>query len=59
VYLASQAGVPSIAKVPDGVIASRRGPYLILLNFTDKPLMATVQGLDVLVGPRDVEVVKT
>lgn len=58
-YLASQAGVLSLAAVPDGLIASRRGPHLILLNFTEEPLTATVQGRAVLVGPRDVEVVRT
>lgn len=58
-HLAAQAGVLPLASVPDGLIASRRGPHLILLNFTEEPLEATVQGQTVLVGPRDVEVVKT
>ena len=58
-HLASQAGVLSLAAVPEGLIVSRRGPHLILLNFTEEPLMATVEGRTVLVGPRDVEVVKT
>jgi len=58
-YLATQAGVLSLAAVPDGLIASRRGPHLMLLNFTEAPLVATVQGRTVVVGPRDVEVVKT
>jgi len=58
-HLAAQAGVVSLAAVPDGMIASRRGPHLILLNFTEGPLTATVQGRAVLVGPRDVEVVET
>jgi beta-galactosidase len=58
-YLAAQAGVLPLAAVPDGLIASQRGPHLILLNFTDEPLTATVQGQTVLVGPRDVEVVRT
>jgi beta-galactosidase len=58
-YLAGRAGVNSIAELPDGMIASRRGPYLILLNFTERMLMATVQGRDVMVGPRDVEVIKS
>jgi beta-galactosidase len=57
-HLANQAGVPSLATVPDGVIVSRRGPHLILLNFTDEPQKATVQGRTVVVRPRDVEVVR-
>jgi beta-galactosidase len=57
-HLASQAGVPSLAAVPDAVIVSQRGPHLILLNFTDEPQKATVQGQTVLVRPRDVEVVR-
>jgi beta-galactosidase len=57
-HLAAQAGVLSQASVPDGLIASRRGPYLILLNFTEKPLAATVQGQTFLVESRDVAVVK-
>ena len=57
-HLASQAGILSLDTVPDGMIASRRGPHLILLNFTEEPLMATVRGQTVLVGPRDVEVVR-
>jgi beta-galactosidase len=58
-HLASQAGVLPLADVPDGLIASQRGPHLILLNFTEEPLTATVQGRTVSIGPRDVEVVKT
>jgi len=58
-HLSSQAGVFSLAAVPEGLIVSQRGPHLILLNFTEEPLKATVQGQTVLVGPRDVEVVKT
>jgi beta-galactosidase len=58
-YLASKADIRPIATVPEGLIASRHGPYLILLNFTDGPLAATVQERAVVVGPRDVEVVRT
>jgi beta-galactosidase len=58
-FLAARAGVPSLAALPDGMIASRRGPHLLLLNFTDEPRTATVQGKAILVGPRDVEVVST
>jgi beta-galactosidase len=58
-HLAAQAGISSLASAPDGLIVSRRGPYFVLLNFTEGPLTATVQGRAVLVGPRDVEVVRT
>jgi beta-galactosidase GanA len=57
-HLAAQAGVHSLADVPDGMIASRHGPHLVLLNFTEEPLTATVAGRAVTVGPRDVQVVK-
>jgi beta-galactosidase len=56
-FLAAQAGVSPLATLPDGVIASQRGSHIILLNFTDQPQTATVQGRTVLVGPRNVEVV--
>jgi beta-galactosidase len=58
-YLSAQAGVASLAAVPDGMIASRRGPHIILLNFTDEALTATVEGQSIAVGPRDVQIVKT
>jgi beta-galactosidase len=58
-YLASQSEIPSIAMVPDGLIVSKRGPYLILLNFTDETLSATVLGTQIEVRPRDVQVVDT
>jgi beta-galactosidase len=57
-HLAAQAGVLPLAAVPDGLVVSQRGPHLILLNFTDEPLKATVQGRAVMVGPRDVEVIR-
>jgi beta-galactosidase len=57
-YLASRAGLQSLAGVPDGLIASRRGPHLILLNFTEEPQTATVRGRPVTVRPRDVTVVQ-
>jgi beta-galactosidase GanA len=58
-YLAFQADVHHLATVPEGLIVSRRGNYLILLNFTEEPLIADVEGRSVLVNPRDVEVVKS
>ena len=57
-HLASQAGIHSLAALPEGLVAFKRGSHLILLNFTDKPLEATAEGLSVMVGPRDVQVIK-
>ena len=56
-HLASRAAVRSQAALPEGLIVSRRGPHLILLNFAEEPLAATVQGQTVTVGSRDVQVV--
>ncbi len=56
-YLASQVGVNPLAELPEGLIAIERGNHIILLNFTDKPLVAAAQGRSVLVGPRDVKIV--
>ena len=42
-YLASKAGISPIATLAEGLIASQHGPYIILLNFTDDPQVATVQ----------------
>ncbi|NIM92268.1 MAG: cellulase family glycosylhydrolase [Anaerolineales bacterium] len=58
-YVAAQAGVHSVVELPDGLIAYQRGPYLILLNFTEEPQIATVKGKSISVGPRDLEVVNT
>jgi beta-galactosidase len=57
-HLASQGGINSLAALPEGLVAFRRGTYLILLNFTDEPLAATAEGRSMIVNPRDVEVVK-
>lgn len=57
-YLAAQTEISSLASAPDGVIVAKRGHHLILLNFTDEPQDATVDGQIVTVGPRDVEVVQ-
>jgi hypothetical protein len=58
-YLTTQVGLLPLADLPDGLIASQRGLHLILLNFTEETLTATVQGQAVSVAPRDVEVVTT
>jgi hypothetical protein len=57
-YLATQAGIQSLAALPEGLVAFKRGAYLILLNFTDTPLEArTMHGTPILVGPRDVQII--
>jgi hypothetical protein len=57
--LSSQADILPLAKISEGLIASQRGPYRILLNFTEEPLEAIVQDRNVLVKPRDVEILRT
>jgi beta-galactosidase len=57
-HLADGAGVLRLADdLPAGVVVARRGPYTLLLNFTDGPRMARVAGAAVEVGPRDLRVV--
>jgi beta-galactosidase len=58
-YLASQAGVMPLARLPEGLIVAQRGNHLILLNFTDEPLTANIQGKAILVEPRDVHIFET
>lgn len=58
-HLASKARVLPIARVSEGLVAAQRGPYLILLNFTDEPLEAAAGEQRIIVGPRNVEVVRT
>lgn len=58
-YLAAKAGIAPLAALPEGLLASRHGAYLILLNFMDEPQTAMVQGQAVTVGGRDVKVLKT
>jgi beta-galactosidase len=55
-YLARQLNIQSIADLPPGMIAYARGPYTILMNFTDQPLVATVAGKEFSVSGRDVVV---
>ncbi len=45
--------------LPPGLVVSRRGPYTILLNFTDQPLTATVAGEHHIIAGRDVVVRRT
>jgi len=56
-HLAAGAGVARLAEdLPAGVMAARRGPYTLLLNFTDAPHTVRTGGRAVEVGPRDVRV---
>ena len=57
-YLADQAGIERLADLPPGLVASRRGPYTLLLNFTEEDLTARVGERSVKVGSRDVSVVQ-
>jgi beta-galactosidase len=57
-FLASQVSVIPLASLPDGLIAIPRGPQLVLLNFTDLPLTATIKGHSISVRARDVVVAK-
>ena len=47
-------GVPLDLELPAGLVLCRRGPYTILLNFTDRALTASVAGEPVQVAGRDV-----
>lgn len=51
--------VPFDESLPPGLVVSRRGPYTILLNFTDQPLTATVAGEHHIIAGRDVVVRRT
>jgi beta-galactosidase len=39
-WILPQAGVESLAILPEGVLVSRRGDFIFLLNFTDSPAIA-------------------
>jgi beta-galactosidase len=56
-HLAGEAGVTRLAEdLPPGVMAAQRGPYTLLLNFTDEPQAVRTAAGAVEVGPRDVRV---
>ena len=55
-HLTGQLDINSIAKLPHGMLAAKRGPYTILMNFTDEMLEAVVEETAVTVPPRDVVV---
>ena len=46
--------LPPLPDLPHGLLAYRRGPYTLLLNFTDQTLTASPAGAPVSVPPRDV-----
>jgi hypothetical protein len=57
-YLADQAGIERQAELPPGLVASRRGPYTLLLNFTEGDLVARIGERRVRVAARDVSIVQ-
>jgi len=58
-YLVNRAGIPTIPRLHESTIAIRRGPYTILLNFSDYPHIVELPGRSVTVNPRDVQVVRS
>ncbi len=53
-WLARRLGIERLAELPQGVIAARRGRFLLLLNFTNQQQTARVQGREVVVPGRGV-----
>jgi beta-galactosidase GanA len=51
-------GLPLERELPPGLVLCRRGPYTILLNFTDRALTASVAGEHVEIAGRDVVVLQ-
>jgi beta-galactosidase len=58
-HLADSLDLTRIGDLPPGLIAHKRGNSIILLNFTDSILTATVAGRLAKVPPRDVTVVNS
>lgn len=56
-HLAAQFGLRRLARLPEGLIVCARGSYVLLLNFTDTPLTAEVDGRLVTVTGRNVKVI--
>jgi beta-galactosidase len=53
-HLAAELSLARLADdLPTGLLAARRGPHTVLLNFTDEPLTAQVQGQTITVAGRD------
>lgn len=59
VHLANISGVNRLLDhdAPPGLIVTRRGPYTLLLNFTDDVFTISIGGQSVNVKPRDVTVI--
>lgn len=55
-YLLAGVGITPLVNLPPGLVARCRGPYTILLNFTDHPLTAHIHGRDTRVAARDIMV---
>lgn len=58
-YLAEQIGLTRIANLPAGLLAVRRGPYLILLNFTDTPLASPFPNHPQTIPPRNIAIINS
>lgn len=57
-HLAGQLGLSWLPDLPEGLVAAQRGPYTILLNFTEQPISYPLNGQAVLVNSRDVAVIR-
>lgn len=57
-HLAAQLNLPVITDLPAGLIVTRRGPYTMLLNFTDQALSVQVEGQVATVAARDVKIIE-
>ena len=57
-YLCKDCDIQPLAIFPDGVLGFARGPYTILLNFTDSVQTANFKGVDYHIAPRDLIVIK-
>lgn len=57
-YLLSEAGLHARSELPDGLLTFRRGPYRLLLNFTDHALSFDWDGAAFVVPARDVLVLR-
>jgi beta-galactosidase len=54
--LTRQAGVESLAHLPEGVLFARRGRYTLLLNFSDEARVVEIHGETIHVPAREVRV---
>jgi beta-galactosidase len=57
-YLAEEAGVVGFPGLPHGLVTRRRGPFTLLLNFSEQPLVAKVGSQEITVDSRDVYWIK-